>query len=367
MSKQNSPRSSITSFRARLRPLMSRVREAAADRPKPACLIVLAIDGIPHRLARSQWRSAHSTKLRSVFPTTSATAWASALTGLSVDEHGIPGVCFRLDEDSAGMIDVYRYPNALCAPQPETIFTDAGRAGLTPLAVLGDLIGLAGGWRDLLLHGASPTGGRRFFAGEREQCPSRLCANVEAEVEAALAIAGPGSPALIWAFVDADLRVHRHGYDAFILDFLDAIDALAARWADSGHIVVAHSDHGLVRTRHNSDLADAVDRLTVEFDALMGGAGRTRWFYVRPANEAAMRAQLEQLLPQDVALVSRDTLFSFGSAAWRRSGALAIIARGERFLAAPGYLFEHGSTLPDEVMTPFAIWDGAPSRPPVAR
>ncbi len=59
-------------------------------------VIVLAVDGLPLRTARDCWAAATVRCLTSVFPTVSAPAWLTALTGAEPAEHGVPGMVYRL-------------------------------------------------------------------------------------------------------------------------------------------------------------------------------------------------------------------------------------------------------------------------------
>jgi hypothetical protein len=326
---------SISSFRARIRALL--------DENSRRNLIVLAVDGIPYELARSAWSRARVTRVRSVFPSTSATAWTSSLSGASVDDHGIPGVVFEADDGS--LIDVYRYRGALGEP-PENLFGDARERGYTPVAIVGDLEDTHCTWRDQLVYGARAVTGHTFYA-RGELGPSELAERIVAAIEHALAT--HDTPCLVWCFVDADLRIHRYGYDAEIVALLERVDAIAAGWSHDA-IVIAHSDHGLVPTRHDPRVANALEPYR------MGGAGRTRWLYVEPAAEQRVRDELARGLPPSVRVRHADELFAPSSRARRRVGSIVVIAEGEDFLAADGYRFEHGSLSDGEMYAAFAEW-----------
>jgi hypothetical protein len=308
-------------------------------------VIVLAVDGIPHDLACRAWPRARVTRARSVFPTTSSTAWLTSLTGESVDAHGIPGVVFAV-EPGGPLVDVYAYRGPLGDAPDTDLFTDAARAGYAPVAILGDLEATDCTWRDLLVHRARVVRGFPLFA---RLDPQAIGDRLEAAVAHARA-SHPG-PCLVWCFVDADLHIHRHGYDRALLDVLARIDALAAAWARDA-VVVAHSDHGLVPTRHDPEVAAVLDGVGCP----MGGAGRTRWLYVEPGAEARVRDELARRLPASIAIHDADELFAPGSRARRRVGSIVVIARGEAFLAPDGYRFEHGSLTDGEVDVPVADW-----------
>lgn len=345
---------SIVSFRERVRAVVAGTAQAA---PRPH-VIVLGVDGIPYDLACRAWRRAHLTRARSVFPTTSSTAWLSSLTGAGVDAHGIPGVVFAVPEQGESLVDVYAYKGPLGDAPPEDLFSDAARCGYTPVAILGDLEDTHCTWRDLLVHRAHKVHGHRFFSRlsrlDDPLDPGELGGRLEGAVAHALA-AHPG-PCLVWCFIDADRHIHRHGYDQPLVELLERIDALAGEWARRGARVIAHSDHGLVPTRHDPAIADALERVIAAHACAMGGAGRTRWLYTAPATEQRVRDELARRLPASVRIHHADELFAPGSLARRRVGSIVLIAEGEDFLAADGYRFEHGSLTERELDVPFAEW-----------
>ncbi|HEY4057156.1 MAG TPA: alkaline phosphatase family protein [Kofleriaceae bacterium] len=310
---------------------------------------MLAVDGIPYPLALSTWRHASIEQAESVFPTTSATAWTTALTGASVDEHGIPGVVFTVGDE---LIDVYSYTGPLGEPPASDLFSDASQRGYTPIAILGDLETTNCTWRDQLVHRAQQVRGVPFFAPggcDARVIVDRLVAAVTRE------LASHAGPCLVWCFLDTDRYIHHHGYDASVVEFLERIDATAYAWSRE-HVVVAHSDHGLVRTRHDPEIAAVLDRVIAQHGCKMGGAGRTRWLYVDPTAEVQVRERLTRELPSSIAIRSADTFFAPGSVARSRVGAILLIAQGDSFLASDGYTYEHGSREPHERCVPIAEW-----------
>lgn len=340
-----SPERSITSVRERIRSLLA---EAAAS--GGADLLVLAVDGIGFSLAAEAWPAAETECLRSVFPTTSSTAWLSSLTGDDVSSHGIPGVAFAGPDGE--LINLYAFNGPLGSARRGNIFSDAAEARFSPMAVLGDLAGLDCSWRELLLDGAMRCGRQRLF-GAPDVRPSDVSPLLEAGIREAVA-AGP-APRLIWCFIDADLYIHRHGYDEAMLGFLRDIEALALAFAAKGTIVAAHSDHGLVPTRHDPGLATLLQGLEPYCERPMGGAGRTRWLYPRAGSEPLVEKGLASL-PAEVRVAASSDYFRPGSAAHSRAGSILLIAEGEHFLAPDAYRYEHGSLTAGELDVPFAIW-----------
>jgi hypothetical protein len=355
-SRGSHPAPAVTEFRGRVGAILA--REASASRSRH--VVILALDGIPYRLARRRWPHASTARMRSVFPPTSSTAWLSSLTGLSVAAHGIPGVFFRLPEHGGALIDVFAYKGRLITPATENIFSDAAALGYAPLSILGDLAGLDCSWRDLLLRHSRQLNGERFFTGVGEaaapRAPETVCRQLRDAVLRCLAAHAPGSPCLVWCFIDVDTYVHRHGYDQHVAHFLSAIDQTAGDLMQANAVVLAHSDHGLVRTNHDPRLARLIERLRAVHRFSLGGAGRCRWIYPRPGSSAAILAELEHHLPPRIRLAPAEDLFPAGSLARTRVGDILLIAEGEDFLTLPGYSFEHGSLTTGEVDVPFAEW-----------
>lgn len=339
---------SITAFRGELRAILEReMTDGRRD------VVVLAVDGVGHDLAAAAWRGARTTRMRSVFPTTSSTGWLSSLTGADVDAHGVPGVVFKADGE---IVDVFSYTGAL-GPDLGNVFGDANALGYAPLSILGDLEDYPCSWRAALVRHSRDVGdGQRFYAAE----PARDAAAIAGELRAAIdrCLAGRSRaerPTLLWCFVDLDRHIHRHGYDDHVIELLEHVDRLATDLAAQGALVVAHSDHGLTPTTHDPELARLLDRAAGRHQ--VGGAGRVRWIYAPPAAEEELIAALERDLPATVRLCASDDIFRPGSLAHQRTGAVVLIAEGDDFVTSPGYRFDHGSLTAAELDVPFARWE----------
>ncbi len=347
----------ITEVRARIRSILEHTA-ARADSPD---VVILAIDGITHDVAHASWAHASTERMQSLLPTTSANGWLSSLSGAEPAVHGILGVVFRIPEIEPQPIDVFTYLGALGCPETGNIFSDAAGLGYTPLALLCDLAAYDCAWRDLLLRHATRVTGRHLFpVVQGRPRPARadpvtLSRLVLQCVGDCLADASHRRPRLVWCFVEADSYIHRHGYDAYIVEFLHGIDEVGVILAERGVVTVAHSDHGLTRTRHDAD----IDRLLAQAEhccCAMGGAGRTRWLYPRAGTHHALVELLRRELPPTVRVGSGDELLP-ATSRWReRVGDILLVAEGESFVTSPQYNFDHGSLTTAEVDVPFSMW-----------
>jgi hypothetical protein len=346
---------SITDFRRRLDLVLA--REAASLNPRH--VVVLALDGVNVDMARACWRQADIQSLRSVWPTTTSAGWLSHLTGLSVAEHGVPGVVFRLDGE---LINVFDHPLPGLATSSRTIFHDAAGHGYRSLAVVGDMENYGGGWRDTLLGGAEPVYGHRFYMRTGGPYRRRPAAEIGSAVRAAvvdsLRYHGSAGPCLLWCYIEVDRHVHEYGYDRHTARVLTDLEEVAGALVDDGAVVLAHADHGLVPTRHDPDLAALLDDLRTRHGFEMGGAGRTRWLYPAPGTRDALAEDLARRLPDTVALEPADRAFGPVTASRARSrvGELVLVALAEAFLAPDSFRYEHGSRRAAEVETPLALW-----------
>ncbi|MGW5484525.1 hypothetical protein ACWEU6_34580 [Streptosporangium sandarakinum] len=73
---------------------------AALDRAERG-VVVLAVDGLAWRAARAAWPAADLARLTSTFPSTSATAWMTSVTGLPVAGHLAIGAACRSPADGS--------------------------------------------------------------------------------------------------------------------------------------------------------------------------------------------------------------------------------------------------------------------------
>ena len=343
-------------------------------------VIVLGVDGLSWSVAAACWHAAELVCLTSTFPTTSATAWLTALTGVGPAEHLaaansylVPALGAVINATTAQPIawpgqtplPLEAGPDARLVAAHPTLFERAREQGATCVAVTRELDGLPGPWTDTLLRGADRwDGGRTSVSALRAQVadPRTLATAVVADVEQVLAERPEAT--LVWVYVNLDDYVHLHGYDDAAEQALAALEAAATRWAGQGWTVVAHADHGQVRRVRDQDLEavwGSVDTPAVcAFPG--GGAGRTRWLYPRPGKAAEVTERLHQGLGSNALVLSAAELVDLGllpdvPELLERVGEVIALARSERFpLEDPDMLYEHGSLQPDEMLVPLATW-----------
>jgi Type I phosphodiesterase / nucleotide pyrophosphatase len=368
---------------------------AAAARGARRGVIVLALDGLAGHAAEKALAHAAVSPLRSTFPSTSATAWLTSVTGLDPAAHGVVGAVYRapgsdrvtdlISGRSWGYADDLSQPpgdeppdhepldheppdqppGPLVLPAP-TVFDRAARLGVRPVAVGRELAGLGGPWAGALLHGADV-----YHApsdGEPSIDPAVVVERTVRDVEAVAA--GPrggelaDQPVFIWAHVNLDDHIHRAGYDAALMRAVQTLDEAADRWACAGWSVLGHADHGLVPVSPDADLARSWDR----FDqpdrcrAPSGGAGRVRWLYPLPGLEQRTAEDLRAALGGHALVLTPDELAERGllqatPAVRERIGPVVAVAVSPRFpVPDPTLAYEHGADTPDEVQVPFAVW-----------
>jgi len=145
-------------------------------------VIALGVDGLGWAAAATTWRSAELACLTSTFPTISATAWLTALTGVGPAAHLVAGNSY-LVPDLGVVVDATTatpqgwpgQPPPVGAPQDTaasqlvvehpTLFERAAQQGAAAVAVTRELDGLPGPWTHALLRGADRWDGHKTSAG----------------------------------------------------------------------------------------------------------------------------------------------------------------------------------------------------------
>lgn len=330
-------------------------------------VIVLALDGLAHHVAVSELTHAELAAMRSTFPSTSATAWLTSVTGLDVGEHGVVGTVYREPGTDRLLNVITGEVTGPVAGEPTqqpvrtfpTIFDRARTLGAEPLAVGAELAVAHGPWISALLHGATLRADNEPPSRTVSEVVERVIRDVEA------VITQPRSdPLLLWAYVNLDSHIHRSGYDEPLRAALRRLDEAACRWADRGWIVLAHADHG--QTPVSPD-----ERLIARWNALDdpshcripgGGAGRVRWLYPRPGQEERLAREMRAAFAEHAFIFTPDDLDERGlmhasPIVRARIGELVAVAASPRFpVPDPLSVYEHGSLTEDEMLVPFAAW-----------
>lgn len=303
-------------------------------------VIVLAVDGLSSDVAKQSWLSASISTLSSTVPSTSATAWLTALTGVPADVHRVPGTVYR---NGSGLVHAINGTPAI--PDLQTVLE---RHGATVLARELDL--LEGTWAHALLRGCTriPAPPRHKLTAQAED-PPLLVANVVADLDKALQDAR-----FLWTYVNIDDHVHRHGYDEPVHEAMLRLDAHASRWAAQGWTVVAHSDHGLVPVDPDPGLVEAWDAIVREECVIpSGGAGRTRWLYPKADRLEAVFDRVATTLGSTATVHHAADL----GLPQPEAGPVVAVAASPAFpIPDPSAKYEHGGLSRDEIDVPFAVW-----------
>lgn len=331
-------------------------------------VVVLALDGLPYAPAKLAFRSAAVGAARSTFPSTSVTAWLTAVTGADVAQHYAVGMAMRVpgtdrvaslvSGDADGWDDTAAAPDDLVRRTP-TIFDTARADGAAALLWAPELEPLRGPWIAALSQGADwlPSAYAQPAAD-----PRIVVERAVAAVDGVLA--GAKRPTLLWAYLNLDDHLHAFGPNAAVDQALRDLDRAAQRWAGAGWQVIAHADHGQARVDPRPDLQEAWARLaTPKFcRAPAGGAGRVRWLYPHADLTDQVRAELAEALGDQADVVTFAELAQRGLMAGteplrERVGEVVAIAAGPGF---PVYrasdAYDHGSTTAEESVVAFAVW-----------
>lgn len=303
-------------------------------------VIVLAVDGLSLDVAKQTWLTASLSTLTSTVPSTSATAWLTALTGAPVDVHRVAGMVYR---NGSGLVHaITGMPSVPALP------TVLERHGATVLARELDL--LNGTWAQALLRGCNriPAPPQHKLAAQAED-PPLLVANVVADLDKVLP-----DHSFLWTYVNIDDYVHQHGYDESVHEAMLRLDAHASRWAAQGWTVVAHSDHGQVPVAPDPVLVEAWDAIVRDECVIpSGGAGRLRWLYPKADRLEAVFDRVATALG-DCATVHHASELGLPQP---EAGSVVAVARTAKFpVPDPSAKYEHGGLDRAEVDVPYAVW-----------
>ncbi|GAB3599338.1 alkaline phosphatase family protein [Microbacterium tumbae] len=293
----------------------------------------------------------------SVFPSTTAAALTSLLTGVWPGEHGLVGyrvldrtqdrLVNQLSEWESAGVDPLRWQ-----PRP-TVFERAA-AGGHPVFALGVAAYAHSGFTRATLRGAT-------FV------PAATAAE---RVAAAYALAAEHEGALVYCYLpEVDKAGHRHGIDsAEWVAALEEVDAALGIRVPDGVGVLVTADHGMLDVpAHRQVVFDETDA-GLELVRHFGGEPRMLHLYLHDGVDPDAAAEQWQADTAGVAdVVTRAAAVSAGlfgptvtDAAASRIGDLLVVARGNRALydgtaadqRSRGMIGQHGALTPEERQVP---------------
>lgn len=289
------------------------------------------------------------------FPSTSTTAWLTALTGAGLEQHLVPGMVFHVDGSPVNAVGAG--PENMLGPV-ESVFSRLRAAGVESSVIPGMLNDYPGPWSSALWQGASIVPSARPAATPPD--PRDTASESVADVDAVLATGAD----LVVAYVDIDTAVHQEGYTDRVRQALAILDSAAIRWRKHDVLTMALSDHGAVEVRPD----DAVVRRWTGVadsglcDPVGGGAGRVRWLHSCPGQHERL-LELARHALGDVAWVAskwevaQAGLWPASESLLCRVGDVVAVAMAPAFpVLLEDMRYEHGSITPMEMLVPFAVW-----------
>jgi hypothetical protein len=355
--------------------LFDRPHDAMVPLGPEESVVVVGVDAISWKAASANWSPDRLVPLTTTFPSTSACAWVSALTGLGPADSGVAGAVYRVASADAAFnpftdrahgwagsgSERPPLPEARCGPW-DTVFTDVSRLGVRPWAIPGDLQNFAGRWTDALLQGAELVASSAPWDRLR-YLPDRLVAAAIEDLDRILAERRDRA-SLGWILLNLDDYVHHAGYDRHTQAALRQLDSAFRRWADAGHVVVSFADHGMVANTMTLEEHDRFDDIGSADRCRLppGGAGRVRWLHPKPGRIGEVRTRIESDFGDRASVLPRDALAELGLLPRgvvldEAVGEVVCLATGDWFpVPDPRACFEHGSVTADEMMVPLAVW-----------
>jgi len=352
--------------------LLAALRDAPGELPPVRSAVLVVVDGLgalPLRAHAGHARTLVSAMAKkdvagSVFPTTTAAALTSLLTGSAPGVHGMVGYRVRHPERDVLVNQLTEWDGVdPTAWQPQaTVFEQAAAAGHPTFAV-GVAAHAGTGLTHAILRGAEFSS-----AGSPAE-----------RVELAWELADAHDGALVYCYLpEADKAGHKHGVDsAEWVAALEDIDAALSRRVPDGVGVLVTADHGMVDVpAHRQLILDAAGGW---HDGIrhIGGEPRMLHVYTEPdADQPGILSRWRRDLDGFADVVSRVEAIDAGlfggmvtDAARERVGDLLVIARSNHALydgeaadqRGRGMVGQHGALTMEEWRVPL-IRMGAFSR-----
>ncbi|MEV7633448.1 nucleotide pyrophosphatase/phosphodiesterase family protein [Microbacterium sp. NPDC089318] len=345
--------------------LLAALRGGSADLPAVRSVVLVVVDGLgvlPLRAHAGHARTLSSAMAKkdvagSVFPTTTAAALTSLLTGAAPGLHGLVGYRVR-DRQSDTLVNVLSGWDAGGIDPVEwqgtpTVFEQAAAAG-HPTFAIGIPAYEGSGFSRATLRGAAFHAART--AAER--------------VELAWELADAHDGALVYCYLpEVDKAGHRHGVDsAEWVTALEDVDAALARPVPDGVGVLVTADHGMIDVPHHRQLV--LDAAGGWHDGIrhIGGEPRMLHVYAEPdVDGAGLLVRWRRDLEGSADVVSRTEAIDAGlfgpvvsDSVRDRIGDMLVIARGNVALydaeaedqRGRGMIGQHGALTPEEWRVP---------------
>ncbi|PKI93007.1 alkaline phosphatase family protein [Actinomycetales bacterium SN12] len=346
--------------------LLTALRGGSADLTAVRSTVLVVVDGLgvlPLRAHAGHARTLSSAMAKkdvagSVFPTTTAAALTSLLTGTAPGTHGLVGYRVRDPESDAlvnllsgwdaGGIDPLQWQSS------PTLFEQAAAAGHPAFAV-----------------GIPAYAGSGFSGATLRGADFRSARSATERVELAWELADAHDGALVYCYLpEVDKAGHRHGVDsAEWVAALEDVDAALSRPVPDGVGVLVTADHGMIDVPHHRQLV--LDAASGWHDGIrhIGGEPRMLHVYAEPdADQAGLLMRWRRDLEGSAEVVSRADAIGAGlfgpvvsDAVRERIGDLLVIARGNVALydaeaedqRGRGMVGQHGALTPEEWRVPF--------------
>lgn len=326
---------------------------AEADR-----VVLLVLDGVGwHQLDRRRHlaptlSSMTGGPIRTVLPTTTATALSSISTGTPPGEHGVVGYRIAVDGE---VLNILRWTTARGDAResilPAKVQSHAPFGAQRPPAITRAEFQRSG-------FTAAHLDGVRFRGW-------RVASTIVAEIAQLTAAGEP----FVYAYYDGVDKVsHEYGLGPHFDAELAAADRLVADVLGAvppGTAVVVTADHGQVHVAGDVTPLDTRVAAHVEFQS---GEARFRWLHARPGHQRDLLEAARAVHGDRAWIHSRDELIDGGwfgpmvtDAARDRYGDVALVARGTAAFTEPTdtgpyhLVGRHGSATPAELDVPLLV------------